>query len=166
MAFSGSNFCFKVNYIDRRLPCSCINSFDGLPHLKDNHFFSPTTPATHCFPLKLHIKAALFAKTSRLLSLRACQVTSEDSEEMNYAQAAKRRDSLRVLQEDSNLKLQYWQQMLGFVMHSGMGTWLLYNPFGLRETIEIGFYVSHEFLDETLSRHYNRNFNLFNTISS
>ncbi|KAI9392464.1 hypothetical protein POPTR_006G093700v4 [Populus trichocarpa] len=66
-----------------------------------------------------------FAQPARLLSLRACQVRSEDSEEVssgesivldeqtlmrelqvaieeeNYTQAAKIRDSLKVLQEDS-----------------------------------------------------------------
>ncbi|KAF2306229.1 hypothetical protein GH714_015897 [Hevea brasiliensis] len=127
MALRGSTFCYKVNFIDRRLPCSCINRFKRLPHHKDNHLFSPATSATHYFPLKLHIegRTPLFRKTSRLLSLRACQVTSEDSEEIisgesiiwdeqalmrdlqiaieeeNYAQAAKLRDSLRILQEDS-----------------------------------------------------------------
>ncbi|XP_002534177.2 uncharacterized protein LOC8273227 isoform X2 [Ricinus communis] len=131
MALHGSTFCYKVNFIDRRLPCSCINSCKRFPHLsypslKDNKLFPLSTAAHYC-ALKLHIvgRTLPFAKASRLLSIRACQVKSEDSEEMlsgesiildeqaltrdlqiaieeeNYAQAAKIRDSLRLLQEDS-----------------------------------------------------------------
>ncbi|XP_043814178.1 proline-rich receptor-like protein kinase PERK15 isoform X2 [Manihot esculenta] len=114
-------------YQGLRFPYSCINSFK-LPHLKDKHLFSPSTSAT---PLKLdipgrtHKPSVPFTKSSQLLSLRAYQVTSENSEETlsgesiiqdehalmrdlqiaieveNYAQATKLRDSLRILQENN-----------------------------------------------------------------
>ncbi|XP_050210297.1 uncharacterized protein LOC126660703 [Mercurialis annua] len=118
-ALGGSTFCFKVNFIDRVLPCACLNnSFKMLPNLSST---------THYCPLKLQIaqRAPPIVKAPRLLSLTACRVKREGSgeilsgenivvdeqtlardlqiaiEEENYAQAAKIRDSLRLLQEDS-----------------------------------------------------------------
>ncbi|XP_034913962.1 uncharacterized protein [Populus alba] len=132
MALHGSSSCYKVNFIDiresKRQQCSWINSFMRIhsfssPSLKPNIFLSERH---HCLK-KLHIGGGTqpFAQPARLLSLRACQVRSEDSEEVssgesivldeqtlmrelqvaieeeNYTQAAKIRDSLKVLQEDS-----------------------------------------------------------------
>ncbi|CAK7333613.1 unnamed protein product [Dovyalis caffra] len=131
MALHGSSFCYKVSSYSRefkRLQCSWINSFKrthnfSSPSLTPNIFLAERH---HCLK-KLHIGGGTqpFAQPSRLLSLRACQVRSEDSEEVlsgesivldeqtlirelqvaieeeNYAQAAKLRDSLKVLQEDS-----------------------------------------------------------------
>ncbi|XP_065851662.1 uncharacterized protein [Euphorbia lathyris] len=137
MALRGSTFSFKVNFIDWRPPSSsssssCLNSLKTLSVLpsssKDYSLFSSSNSATHYSPLNLHIKgtSSAFARTSRLMSLKACQVASEDSRDLisgddsimldeealtqdlqiaikeeNYAQAAKIRDSLRLLKEDS-----------------------------------------------------------------
>ncbi|KAF9679984.1 hypothetical protein SADUNF_Sadunf06G0072800 [Salix dunnii] len=126
MALHGSSFCYKVDFIDlrnfKRPQCPWINSLSS-PSPKPNIFFSER----HHGLKKLHIGggARPLALPARLLSLRACQVRSEDSEEVssgesivldeqtlirelqvaieeeNYTQAAKIRDSLKVLQEDS-----------------------------------------------------------------
>ncbi|KAJ6381409.1 hypothetical protein OIU77_030148 [Salix suchowensis] len=126
MALHGSSFCYKVNFIDLRnfkgQHCPWINSLSS-PSPKPNIFLSERH---HCLK-KLHVGGGTqpLALPARLLSLRACKVRSEDSEEVasgesivldeqtlirelqaaieeeNYTQAAKIRDSLKVLQEDS-----------------------------------------------------------------
>ncbi|KAI5561158.1 hypothetical protein POPTR_016G105600v4 [Populus trichocarpa] len=132
MALHGSTFCYKVNFIAtgdfKRLQCSWTDSFKrthniSSPSLKKNTFLAGRLH----FHKKLHIGGGTqsYAQPFRLFSLRACQVRSEDSEEVlsgesivldeqtlmrelqvaieeeNYAQAAKIRDGLKVLQEDS-----------------------------------------------------------------
>ncbi|WCJ28385.1 Nuclear transport factor 2 (NTF2) family protein [Euphorbia peplus] len=132
MALRGSSFCFKVNFIDSKPPNS-LNKLSVLPSSsKAYSLFSLRHLRRRCSPLTVPTRAtsSAFTKTSRLMSLKACQVASEDSrdlitsdnivldeqtlnrdlqvaiEEENYAQAAKIRDSLKSLQEDSKASVQ------------------------------------------------------------
>ncbi|GAV65468.1 UVR domain-containing protein/SnoaL_3 domain-containing protein [Cephalotus follicularis] len=124
MALRVSNFAYNASIMDVRvlnMPLSskqCNIALAGAFSRRNGIRILPGR-----FHLKLQTgRPPSFQQSSRLLSLRSCQVTSEDSEgiegilweeqtlkqdlqtaieEENYAQAAKIRDSLQELYEDS-----------------------------------------------------------------
>ncbi|KAM7265870.1 hypothetical protein ACFE04_003553 [Oxalis oulophora] len=125
MALRGSSLCYNLNVTDTIL----VKKFN-VNHC--NAYYASRRNSVNCMPrskpLSLRIGSPpLFKQSPCLLSLRTCQVKSEDSEgtlsaadsivldeqslkrdleiaieEEDYAQAAKIRDSLRGLYDDSN----------------------------------------------------------------